>query len=93
MDNQAPPTAYCCDTAADPRPLWRQRLERRWRDGRHAIRLRLFVAWYRVLFALGLGWAYNRLLCRLGVYYQYQRGVCGWCGRPHVKPRGRNFTL
>lgn len=44
---------------------------------------------FRALWALGIMVRWNRLLCRLGRYHQYQPGVCGWCGDPHVAPSQR----
>jgi len=51
------------------------------------MKLWLHTAWYRLLYAIGLGRAFNTFLCRLGCYHQYQPGVCGWCGARHVKSR------
>ena len=42
---------------------------------------------YPILFRLGLGWPYNRLKCKLGIYHQYQIGLCGFCGKAHGRGR------
>jgi hypothetical protein len=45
------------------------------------------TAFYRGLTRFRLLRMYSDLLCRFGIYpAQYQPGVCGWCGKPHVKP-------
>ena len=44
---------------------------------------KLEIVLYKVLFALGLGWKYNQLKCKLGIYHQYQLGICGYCGKKH----------
>lgn len=41
--------------------------------------------WWGVINGLGLNRPYSRLLCKLGIYHQYQPGVCGYCGKRHVK--------
>ena len=41
--------------------------------------------WWTAINRLGLNRPYSRLLCRLGIYQQYQPSVCGWCGKRHVK--------
>lgn len=32
------------------------------------------------MFAIRLGWAYSRLLCRLGLYKKFHDGRCMYCG-------------
>ncbi len=39
---------------------------------------------WRVLILLRLRVLMQRLICRSGRYHQYQPGMCGWCGKPHV---------
>lgn len=38
---------------------------------------------YPVLWKLHLGWTYNRLKCKLGVYTHFADGRCQWCGEKH----------
>lgn len=45
--------------------------------------------WYRrlakkpiaFLHKIGLGWAYSRIICRLGMYTRYTDGRCQYCGK------------
>lgn len=39
-----------------------------------------YRALYKVLFAVGLGWAFNRLRCRLNLYSKFPDGRCHYCG-------------
>jgi hypothetical protein len=48
-------------------------------------KLALWCMWTAAINDLGLNRPYSRMLCRLGIYTQYQPGVCGWCGERHVK--------
>lgn len=76
------PSEQMCGMASPP--TWRtQYVAWRRRAGR-SLSLWLHGVWWRLLWGLRLGRPYSRLLCRLGRYYQYQPGHCGWCGEPHV---------
>ncbi len=44
---------------------------------------------YKVLFAVGLGWPYNLLKCRLNVYPKFSHGACMYCGVQH----GLNWSV
>lgn len=52
------------------------------RDGKFYMHIGL----WRAINAAGLNRTVNRAICRSGRYYQYQPGVCGWCGKRHVDP-------
>ena len=46
------------------------------------------ILWW-LLWRLRLARNGSRLLCRLGLYHEYQPGVCGWCGFAH-SPHGQS---
>ena len=46
------------------------------------------LRFWMIVNALGLNRPVSKLICRSGRYHQYQTGVCGWCGKPHVKVSG-----
>lgn len=62
----------------------RYRLRRRVSRIPRDIRRAALNSVYRIANPLGLNRPLNRLICRTGRYTQYQPGVCGWCGKPHV---------
>ena len=80
-----PQAATWANEAARKKDLRRQKRARI----KDAIRMFCRSVFWKVLHACRLGWPYQRLQCRLGIYKQYQRGICGYCGKPHVKPRKR----
>lgn len=66
--------------------LTRKQKARHWaRQQVKAARFALHGAVWRALHFVRLGRPVSRLMCRMGVYRQYQPGVCGWCGKRHVK--------
>ena len=44
---------------------------------------------YKLLFAVGLGWKYNRLRHYVGLYPTFPDGRCHWCGLYHYKTSHR----
>jgi hypothetical protein len=72
------------DQQASDAHLRRYRFRRWFKDVRSMIGLYADVLLYKVLYFIHLGGPFNRLICRLGIYKQYQPGVCGWCGGQHV---------
>jgi hypothetical protein len=40
----------------------------------------LHMIFYRILFAIGLGWPYQRMMCRLNLYRKFPDGRCMFCG-------------
>lgn len=38
---------------------------------------------YKILFMLGIGRWYQKMICRLGLYKKFPDGRCMWCGNIH----------
>jgi hypothetical protein len=55
-----------------------------------AVRLWWHGVFWGSLHALGFGWAYSRLTCKLGLYQHFRDGRCMFCGNVHTK-RGKEL--
>lgn len=43
----------------------------------------LHGVFWGTLFFFRVGWAYSKLLCRLGLYQKRMDGACMYCGKSH----------
>jgi hypothetical protein len=59
------------------RDLRRQKI----RKIKESIKHVYFAVFWNFLNITHLNRPYSIMMCRLGLYKEYQKGICGWCGR------------